>query len=52
LSDSPRRRRRDLGQGLVEYGIVLVIALAVCAVVLVVFGDQLSFLLGQLTRAI
>ena len=40
------------GQGLVEYGLILVIVAVVCVVSLVFFGDQLSSLLQLITSAV
>jgi Flp pilus assembly pilin Flp len=34
------------GQGLVEYGLILVLVAVVCAISLLVFGDELSSILG------
>ena len=48
-------RRRDgveAGQGLVEYGLILVIMAVVCAISLVFFGDQLSSLLSLIAAAV
>ena len=39
------RRLSDPGQGIVEYGLILALAVVVCAVSLLFFGDQLSALL-------
>jgi Flp pilus assembly pilin Flp len=33
------------GQGIVEYGLILALAVVVCAISLLFFGDQLSALL-------
>jgi Flp pilus assembly pilin Flp len=43
---------RQQGQGLVEYGLILVIVAVVCVVSLVFFGDQLSSLLQLITGAV
>ena len=40
------------GQGLVEYGLILVIAAVACVVSLVFFGDQLSFLFSLIASAV
>ena len=40
------------GQGLVEYGLILVIMALVCVISLVFFGDQLSTLLQLITSAV
>jgi len=56
----PRRRRRAsnflrlgrAGQGLVEYGLILVVMTVVCVVSLVFFGDQLSSLLSLIAGAV
>jgi len=45
-------RARQQGQGLVEYGLILVIVAIVCVVSLVFFGDQLSSLLQLITGAV
>jgi Flp pilus assembly pilin Flp len=39
------RRLSDPGQGIVEYGLILALAVVVCAISLLFFGDQLSALL-------
>jgi Flp pilus assembly pilin Flp len=44
--------RHPSGQGIVEYGLILVLAVAVCVVSLVVFGDQVSALLNLIASAI
>ena len=46
------RPARQEGQGLVEYGLILVIVAVVCVVSLVFFGDQLSSLLQLITSAV
>ena len=43
---------RQQGQGLGEYGLILVIVAIVCVVSLVFFGDQLSSLLQLITGAV
>ena len=43
---------RQGAQGLVEYGLILVIVAFVCVVSLVFFGDQLSSLLQLITNAV
>jgi Flp pilus assembly pilin Flp len=40
------------GQGLVEYGLILVIMVAACVVSLVFFGDQLSSLFSLIASAV
>jgi Flp pilus assembly pilin Flp len=40
------------GQGLVEYGLILILALVVCVVSLLFFGDQLSSLLSIIATAV
>ena len=40
------------GQGLVEYGLILVIMGVACVVSLVFFGQQLSALLGLIASAV
>jgi Flp pilus assembly pilin Flp len=47
-----RRLADDEGQGLVEYGLILVIMALVCVISLVFFGDQLSTLLQLITSAV
>jgi Flp pilus assembly pilin Flp len=42
----------EAGQGLVEYGLILVIMAVVCVVSLVFFGDQLSSLLSLIGSAV
>ncbi|MGZ3383129.1 MAG: Flp family type IVb pilin, partial [Isosphaeraceae bacterium] len=48
----PARSGRQSGQGLIEYGVVLVLMAVVCVVSLVFFGDQLSSLLSMITSAV
>jgi hypothetical protein len=48
----PARRSAQAGQGLVEYGFILVMAIVVCAVSLLFFGDQLSTLLSLIASAV
>ena len=43
---------RQAGQGLVEYGLILVFAVVVCVVSLLFFGDQLSSLLNLIASAV
>ena len=40
------------GQGLIEYGLILVLMAVVCVVSLLFFGDQLSSLLNLVTSAV
>lgn len=40
------------GQGLIEYGLILVLMAVVCLVSLVFFGDQLSSLLSLIASAV
>jgi Flp pilus assembly pilin Flp len=40
------RRISDPGQGIVEYGLILALAVVVCVISLLFFGDQLSALLA------
>lgn len=40
------------GQGLVEYGVILMIMAVACVVSLVFFGDQLSSLFSLITAAV
>jgi Flp pilus assembly pilin Flp len=47
-----RRLERGAGQGLVEYGLILVIVAVVCVLSLVFFGDQLSSLLSLIASAV
>lgn len=42
----------EVGQGLIEYGLILVIMAVVCVVSLVFFGDQLSWLLSLIASAV
>jgi Flp pilus assembly pilin Flp len=51
VAASGRPAHRE-GQGLVEYGLILVIVAVVCVVSLVFFGDQLSSLLQLITSAV
>ena len=43
---------RQRGQGLVEYGFILILAVVVCLVSLLFFGDQLSSLLSLIASAV
>ncbi len=43
---------RQCGQGLVEYGFILILAVVVCLVSLLFFGDQLSSLLSLIASAV
>jgi hypothetical protein len=45
-------RRAAAGQGLVEFGLILSLAVLVAAVVLVFFGPQLSFVLSLIGAGI
>lgn len=45
-------RSPQSGQGLVEYGLILVVAIVVCVVSLLFFGDQLSTLLSLIASAV
>ncbi len=47
-----RALARQEGQGLVEYGLILVLVAVVCVVSLAVFGDQLSSLLSLIASAV
>lgn len=42
----------ERGQGIVEYGLILALSVAVAILVLVVFGDVLSEILDAIGRAI
>ena len=46
------RDHTQSGQGLVEYGVILVIMTVACVVSLVFFGDQLSSLLSLIASAV
>jgi Flp pilus assembly pilin Flp len=46
------RRAAEAGQGLIEYGLILVIMAVVCVVSLLFFGDQLSSLLSLIASAV
>jgi Flp pilus assembly pilin Flp len=46
------RGHTQSGQGLVEYGVILVIMAVACVVSLVFFGDQLSSLLSLIASAV
>ena len=46
------RRSTEAGQGLIEYGLILVIMAVVCVISLVFFGDQLSSLLSLIASAV
>ena len=43
---------REAGQGIVEYGLILALAVVVCVVSLVVFGDQISSMLRLIASAV
>ncbi len=43
-------RFRDRGQGVVEYGLILVLVIAVCLVCLFFFDDQLAWFLGLIAQ--
>jgi hypothetical protein len=45
-------RRLQRGQGVVEYGLILVLAIAVCIVSLLFFGDQLASLLSLIASLV
>ena len=47
-----QRRSGEAGQGLIEYGLILVIMSVVCVVSLLFFGDQLSSLLSLIASAV
>jgi Flp pilus assembly pilin Flp len=49
---SSGRARHQSGQGLIEYGLILVLMAVVCVVSLLFFGDQLSSLLNLVTSAV
>ncbi|MGA2512216.1 MAG: hypothetical protein ABSG37_01165 [Candidatus Limnocylindrales bacterium] len=42
----------EIGQGLIEYGLILLLMSVVCFVSLVFFGDQLSSLLSLIASAV
>jgi Flp pilus assembly pilin Flp len=46
------RRLPAAGQGVVEYGLILFLAVVVCVVALVFFGDQLSSLLSLIATGV
>lgn len=48
----PAPRSPEAGQGLVEYGLILVLAVVICVVSLLFFGDQLSTLLSLIASAV
>jgi Flp pilus assembly pilin Flp len=49
---SSGRAEHQSGQGLIEYGLILVLMAVVCVVSLLFFGDQLSTLLNLVTSAV
>jgi Flp pilus assembly pilin Flp len=49
---SSGRPEHQSGQGLIEYGLILVLMAVVCVVSLLFFGDQLSTLLNLVTSAV
>jgi Flp pilus assembly pilin Flp len=40
------------GQGLIEYGVILILAVVVCLVSLLFFSDQLSTMLSLIASAV
>ena len=48
----PRGRWIESGQGLVEYGLILLLGTIVCVISLLFFGDQLSSLLSLVASAV
>jgi Flp pilus assembly pilin Flp len=48
----PRPLRRETGQGLIEYGLILAVMAVVCVVSLLFFSDQLSSLLSIVAAAV
>jgi Flp pilus assembly pilin Flp len=42
----------ESGQGLIEYGLILIIMAVVCVISLLFFGDQLSSLLSLIASAV
>ena len=46
------RPHRQSGQGLIEYGLILMIMAVACVVSLVFFGDQLSSMLSLIASAV
>jgi Flp pilus assembly pilin Flp len=42
----------QIGQGLVEYGLILVIVAVACVISLLFFGDQLASLLSLIASAV
>ena len=46
------RDHAQAGQGLIEYGLILVVMAIACVVSLVFFGDQLSSLLSLIASAV
>jgi Flp pilus assembly pilin Flp len=52
---APRPRRPDpdeVGQGLIEYGLIMAIMAVVCVISLLFFSDQLSTLLSLVASAV
>jgi Flp pilus assembly pilin Flp len=49
---SPGSRDRSRGQGLVEYGLILLLIVTACVVSLLFFGDQLSSLLSLIATQV
>ncbi len=47
-----RSRRGERGQGLVEYGLILLLIVITCVVSLLFFGDQLSSLLSLIATQV
>lgn len=51
-ADAAWRGMSSRGQGLVEYGLILVLVAVVCVISLLFFGDQLSSLLSLIASAV
>jgi Flp pilus assembly pilin Flp len=54
VTGTPRRgtRPRESGQGIVEYGLILFIAVVVCVASLLIFGDQIATMLRLIASAV
>jgi Flp pilus assembly pilin Flp len=50
--DRSAKCSRQAGQGLVEYGLILILAVIVCVASLLFFGDELSSLLSLIASAV
>ncbi len=52
LQARPERHRRDEGQGLVEYGLILVLIAIVAIIALIFLGGQVSEILSNVGSSV